>query len=158
MKIKYFIIFLFIFITFCQRNVSGEFAWRSIDQRNISYIETMTISPEEYYIGRENLFFGEHETIWWIYKIYNDNFFLKPKYIVVLYSEINTPQPVEIDLRVVEPEYQDNEYFIRQYYTPLEPGRYLIKIAKLEEKKPFDEVRFLVIPEKEIKQISGPIQ
>ncbi len=140
----------------CKLTYKGEFAWRSIDQFNFNPIEKTIVSPFDFYPGRKNLYFGDNETIWWIY-IFSTKLYLKPKFIVVLYSLMNTPQPVEIDLRIVEPEYQDNIYFLKQYYPPLEKGKYLIKIAQEKEQIPFDEVEFYVLSQKEIKQISGPI-
>ncbi|GIX42519.1 MAG: hypothetical protein KatS3mg129_2252 [Leptospiraceae bacterium] len=150
------ILLLLTFFITCKREYTGDFAWRSIDQNQFNYIEKMLISPQEFYTGRKNLYFGTQETIWWIYRFHN-KFYLKPKFLVVLYSEIKSPQPVEIDLRIVQPDYQDGFYFIKQYYPPLEPGKYLLKIAAYEDKIPFDQVEFIVLPQEEIRQISGPV-
>ncbi|MFN3245428.1 MAG: hypothetical protein ACK42K_01890 [Leptonema sp. (in: bacteria)] len=155
MKSKY-LIFLLINFIFCIKEYKGEFAWRSIDQTQFSQMDTLLISPQEFYLGRENLYFGTNETIWWIYQ-FDQKLYLKPKFLVVLYSEIGSPQPVEIDLRVVEPEYQDGIHFLKQFYPPLEEGKYLLKIATTEEKVPFDQVEFFVLPQKEIQHISGPV-
>ncbi|MFN3603526.1 MAG: hypothetical protein ACK4UJ_02315 [Leptonema sp. (in: bacteria)] len=135
---------------------TGMFGWRTTVQKDWNLIEEMILQPEEYYYGRENLYFGENETIRWIYK-FDQKLYFKPKFIVVLYSEINSPQPVEIDLRVVTPEFQEGYYFLRQSYPPLGIGKYILKIAKEEEQIPFDSVEFFVLEQKEIEQISGPI-
>lgn len=151
--------FPLFFSFFCKTSnpYTGKFGWRSIDQRDFTPIEEILSQPKEFYFGRDKLYFGDYETIWWIYQ-FDQKLFFKPKFIVVLYSEINSPQPVEIDLRVVLPEFQDGFYFIRQYYLPLMPGKYIIKIAEEEKQVPFDSVEFMVLEEKEYKQISGPIQ
>jgi len=150
------ILSIIINLSFCKIEYKGEFGWRSIDESQFNPIEKSLIIPEEYYPGRENLYFRTNETIWWIYQ-FEQKLYLKPKFLVVLYSEIKSPQPVEIDLRIVEPEYQEGIYFIRQYYPPLEPGKYLLKIASFEEKIPFDQVEFYILPQNELEQISGPI-
>lgn len=150
-----FLIFLFLYCSY-SKNYTGQFGWKTINQSNLDLLETIFFQPNQFYYGRENLYFGEQDTIYWIYQ-FDQKLFLKPKFIVVLYSVINSPQPVEIDLRVVQPEFQDNFYFIRQMYFPLEQGKYILKIAKEETQIPFDSVEFYVLEQKEIQQISGPV-
>ncbi len=152
-------LYVLFFSVFCNSSTSytGKFGWRSIDQRDVPLIEEIFFQPKEFYFGRERLYFGENETIWWIYQ-FDQKLFLKPKFIVVLYAMMNSPQPVEIDLRVVFPEFQDDFYFIRQYYAPLSAGRYMIKIAEEQKQIPFDSVEFIVLEEKELQQLSGPLR
>jgi hypothetical protein len=52
MKSKY-LIFLLINFIFCIKEYKGEFAWRSIDQTQFSQMDTLLISPQEFYLGRE---------------------------------------------------------------------------------------------------------
>ncbi len=137
--------------------IKGEFAWRAVDQSEFTQLEKKLFQPEEFYSGRENLYFGNHHTIWWLYK-FDENQNLHQSFVVVLYSFTNPAEPIEIDLRELTPEFQDDMVFLKQYYNPLPVGKYQIKIALKKNGITFESVEFFVIPSEGISQISGPVQ
>jgi len=51
---------------------------------------------------------------------------------------------VEVDLREIPLEKNENFVYIRQQYDPLKPGRYLLKIA--HDSAVIDQVEFQVTP------------
>ncbi|MEQ9362918.1 MAG: hypothetical protein RIF32_01665, partial [Leptospirales bacterium] len=64
----------------CSRDVHGTFAWASNDDRGIQEPEKSLLLATEFRIGREDLYFFDYESIWWIYQIqggsYETNGFL----------------------------------------------------------------------------------
>lgn len=132
-----------LFGSACTRNVHGTFAWASNDDRGIQEPERSLLLATEFRIGREDLYFFDYESIWWIYQIqggsYDANGFL-----AALYENNLTPDPVEVDLRRVPIQRDGCCDYIRQYYEDLAPGRYLLKIA--HNSQVVDQVEFYVVP------------
>ncbi|MCS7205083.1 MAG: hypothetical protein NZ853_05255 [Leptospiraceae bacterium] len=152
---KKYLLLVFL-ITFCGRTYQGDFYWRAVNLENIVGLEKYIFQPNQYYLGRENLYFSEDDTIWWMYKFEN-RLFLDKKFYAVLYNFTNTLQPIEIDLRLVEVEYQDGEFFLRDYYHALNTGHYILKLASKIDSEPFDEVHFRVLSKEEIQFPIGSI-
>ena len=101
------------------------------------------LQQTEFRLGRDHLYFFDYETIWWVYQI-NGGSYDPGKFLAALYEDNNTPEPVERDLRRVIVRDGENGGLIRQFYEPLEPGRYLLKIA--HDSVVVDQVGFHVVP------------
>lgn len=127
----------------CDRPIEGEFGWASTDDRGIVDPELSLLQQTEFRLGRENLYFFNYETIWWVYQI-NGGSYDSGEFLAALYEDNITPEPVERDLRRVLVREGDGVGLIRQFYEPLEPGRYLLKIA--HNSVVVDQVRFHVVP------------
>ncbi|MBX7058949.1 MAG: hypothetical protein K1X75_12855 [Leptospirales bacterium] len=127
----------------CQSQIQGQFGWATTDDRELSDLERTLLSVSEYRIGRDGLYFRDYETLWWIYQI--DKGPAEEEYLVALYENNTTPQPVAVDLRRVRPEKIQERVVIRQNYEQLSPGRYLLKIA--HNSMAVDQVEFMVTPE-----------
>ena len=129
--------------TACSREIQGSFAWASNDDRGIEEPERSLLLATEFRIGREELYFFDYETIWWIYQIQSGSYD-SDGFLAALYENNLTPDPVEVDLRRVRIQYDDGYGYIRQFYEGLAPGRYLLKIAY--QSKVVDQVEFQVVP------------
>lgn len=127
----------------CDTGVRGQFAWASTDDRDLTPLERSLLPATEYRYGHEQLYFQDHETIWWLYEIQSGSYD-PDKFLVALYENNSTPQPVEVDLRRVSLESIGERKFIRQSYEALRPGRYLLKIA--HDSIAVDQVEFFVTP------------
>ncbi len=123
--------------------ITGEFGWASTDDRGIVEPELSLLQETEFRLARENLYFFDYETIWWVYEIRGGPYDAA-SFLAALYEDNNTPEPVERDLRRVLVREGSGGEYIRQYYEPLEPGQYLLKIA--HESVVIDQVRFNVVP------------
>ena len=128
----------------CGKPEPGDFGWAALNKEGMGEIEEMLLQPRDYRIRRDRLFFSESQTIYWIYRIESGSFDTE-KFLAALYTTGESPEPVEIDLRRLELESGAGGYVFRQYYEPLDPGSYILKIAY--ESIPFDQVEFQVIPE-----------
>ncbi len=127
----------------CSREVRGTFAWASNDDRGIQEPERSLLLATEFRIGREDLYFFDYESIWWIYQIQGGSY--QPDgFLAALYENNLTPDPVEVDLRRVPIQRDGCCDYIRQYYEDLAPGRYLLKIA--HNSQVVDQVEFYVVP------------
>lgn len=128
----------------CGRPESGEFGWATLNKEGMAETEEMLLQPRDYRIRRDRLFFSESQTIYWIYRL-SSGTYDKSLFLAALYTTGESPEPVEIDLRRLELEDGPGGPVFRQYYEPLDPGSYILKIAY--ESVPFDEVEFQVLPE-----------
>jgi len=134
----------FIVAVSCGRNPpSGEFGWARTDDRNLNEYEQTFLAPDKYRMGRENLYFFDYETIWWFYEIQSGSY-SRDGFVGALYENNNTPEPVEINIRNLPVVRGDGRDYIRQFYDPLPPGRYLLRIA--HKSIIVDEVNFIVVP------------
>jgi hypothetical protein len=131
------------FLSACDAGVRGQFAWASTDDRDLTPLERSLLPATEYRYGHEQLYFQDHETIWWLYEIQSGSYD-PDKFLVALYENNSTPQPVEVDLRRVSLESIGERKVIRQNYEALRPGRYLLKIA--HDSVAVDQVEFFVTP------------
>ncbi|MCR9141182.1 MAG: hypothetical protein NXI24_02950 [bacterium] len=127
----------------CNREVRGTFAWASNDDRGIQEPERSLLLATEFRIGREDLYFFDYESIWWIYQIQGGSYEANG-FLAALYENNLTPDPVEVDLRRVPIQRDGCCDYIRQYYEDLAPGRYLLKIA--HNSQVVDQVEFYVVP------------
>lgn len=128
----------------CSGEIRGEFGWSAVDDRGILEPERSLLTEREFRLGRENLYFYNYETIWWIYKI-DQGSYDADDFIAVLYEHNYSPEPVEVDMRrVTVHDAGWNSGYIRQSYTPLKPGSYILKIA--HKSAIVDEVHFQVVP------------
>ena len=138
------LILSFAFFSSCQKSkITGEFGWSATDDRGIQEPELGLLVETEFRYGREDLFFYDYETVWWIYQI-NSGSYKPDEFLAVLYENTGSPDPVEVDLRQVRVEKQAGRGFIRQKYEGLEPGRYILKIA--HESRAIDQVEFEIVP------------
>lgn len=127
----------------CSGNIHGSFAWAGNDDRGIEEPERSLLLTTEFRIGRDDLFFFDYETIWWIYQIRSGSYD-ESGFLAALYENNLTPDPVEVDLRRVPIQRDGCCDYIRQFYENLDPGRYLLKIAY--DSQVVDQVEFTVIP------------
>lgn len=127
---------------FFEPTIEGEFGWATTDDRELSDLERTLLAVSEYRIGRDGLYFEDYQTLWWMYQINEGP--ADAEYLVALYENDNTPQPVAVDLRRVQPEIVHERTIIRQQYEQLSPGRYLLKIAY--KSREVDQVEFMVTP------------
>ena len=132
----------FLFIS-CSSEITGEFGWARTDDRDIEDLEKIVTHVREYNLDVDYLHFYAHETIWWMYIIRSGSY-EKDGFLAALYENNNTPQPVEVDLRQVYVEESSGEEMIRQSYSPLSPGRYLLRL--MHNSVIIDEKDFIVMP------------
>ncbi|MBW7857165.1 MAG: hypothetical protein H3C43_02425 [Leptonema sp. (in: Bacteria)] len=158
MLVKFRSFFLISLITVglvsCSKESTAQFGWNSFYDQDLPDLERSLLQPTSFQLGRDNLYFSDQNTIWWIYRI-DEVKFAEKSLLVALYSVSGSPEPVEIDLREVSIEYDDENPILRQYYNPLPIGQYRLKIARGSE--PFDSVDFQVIPADELTMSSGPL-
>lgn len=136
----------------CTQGMKGEFAWASVYDRDMSDLEKSLNHPSSFRFGRDHLYFGESDTIWWIYRIQRTGL-VRGDLLAVLYSLSGSPEPVEIDLRQVKIEKSGSQKIIRQMYNPLPLGDYRLTLAAKDQ--PFDRVEFSVIRDEEMRSPSG---
>jgi hypothetical protein len=148
-----FYILLTLFVS-CARKIQGEFAWNTFYDRDLPPLERSLLQPTQFRFGRENLYFSDQNTIWWMYRIDEIGFGTR-SLLAALYSVSGSAEPVEIDLREVPVEKSGDILLLRQYYNPLPAGDYTLKIA--HESVPVDEVSFSVISDEELAISSGPL-
>lgn len=129
-------------LTSCNQPPTGRFGWAAVQDQNLSPLEHRLLMQTEFRLANDRLFFREDDTIWWIFRL-ESGFYDKEQFLAALYSVGESPEPVEIDLRQVIPEEEGSHDVIRQYYEPLEPGRYILKIAY--ESVPVSQVEFVVL-------------
>ena len=134
---------LCVWLTACDPYVEGNFAWKGTDDRGIEEPERTWLVETEFRIARDQLYFFDYETIWWVYQI-TDGHFEDDQFLAALYEDNLTPDPVLVDLRRVTLIKDGCCSYIRQYYEQLPPGRYLLKIA--HKSNAVDMVRFTVVP------------
>ena len=127
----------------CTREIHGTFAWAGNDDRGIQEPERSLLLATEFRIGREDLYFFDYESIWWIYQIQGGSYDADG-FLAALYENNLTPDPVEVDLRRVPIQHDGCCDYIRQYYEDLAPGRYSLKIAY--NSQVVDQVEFYVVP------------
>ena len=127
----------------CSGEVHGTFAWAGNDDRGIEEPERSLLLSTEFRIGRDDLYFFDYESIWWIYQIRGGSYD-GSGFLAALYENNLTPDPVEVDLRRVPIQRDGCCDYIRQSYESLDPGRYLLKIAY--NSQVVDQVEFTVIP------------
>lgn len=141
--------FLLLLVAFsaCRLNqISGEFGWSGADDRDLKEPEKSLLVETEFRFGRQRLYFFDYQTIWWIYELEKTPPMVdRNSFLAALYELKNTPDPVEVDLRSVSLDRREGEKpRIRQYYEPLRPGKYLLKLAY--KSQVFDQVEFDVVP------------
>ena len=143
-----FTLVLSAFVAFanCSSVIKGEFGFSASDRREMGPIEKSLLLETEFQLGRENLFFYDNQTIWWIYRI-EEGPYKSGEFLVSLYENNLTPEPVEVDLRHVEVERQSGFGIIRQVYEPLRPGDYILRIA--QHAHAVDEAKFRVLESEE---------
>jgi len=122
-------------------SVKGQFGFSAVDDRGMEEPERSRLIETEFRLASEPLHFYSHETIWWIYRI-DDGIYDKDELIMILYTESNSPAPVEKELRRVKIQKTDSGDIIRDYFRELEPGKYILAIAY--RSKVADKVSFKV--------------
>lgn len=127
----------------CRPPIRGEFGFSPVDRRDSDALEKTLLTETEFRLGRENLYFYDHETIWWIYRM-EEGPYSQGDFLVSLYENNLTPEPVEVDMRHVDVMKQGSIGIIQQRYEPLRPGDYILKIA--QHARVVDEARFRVLP------------
>lgn len=135
--------FLAFSFTGCSLAIRGQFGWSSTDDRGLVEPEKSLLMESEFKLTRQNLYFYDYETIWWIYRI-EGGLYDKTAFLAALYENNVAPEPVEIDLRPVSLQKTGESSFIRQYYDPLKPGNYILKIA--HKSVVIDQVEFHIVP------------
>lgn len=135
-------VLLVTFLGGCSSRIKGEFGWSSVDDRGIEEPELGLLVENRYRIAREQIYFYDYESIWWIYLI-DSGSYDRDEFLAALYLNNMTPDPVEVDLRHVTVQRTGfNDGFIRQKYDPLDPGNYVLKIAYKSDV--IDQVEFTV--------------
>ncbi len=127
----------------CNQTIRGEFGFSAVDRRDSDALEKTLLTETEFRLGRENLYFYDYETIWWIYRM-EEGPYMRGEFLVSLYENNLTPEPVEVDIRHVDVVRQGHVGIIQQRYEPLRPGDYILKIA--QHAKVVDEARFRILP------------
>lgn len=140
------LLLLVVGLAACRGKIHGEFGFNPVDRRDSGVLERAVVLETEFRLGRQNLFFHDYETIFWIYRMESGPY-SQGDFLVSLYETGRTPQPVEIDMRHVDVEKQRGAGVIRQRYEPLKPGDYIIRIA--QHSKVVDEAAFRVLPSEE---------
>jgi len=135
-----------IALSACSQTVKGEFGFSAVDRRDSDALEKTILLATEFRLGRENLYFYDYQTIWWIYRIESGPY-SSGDFLVSLYENNLTPEPVEVDMRHVDVERQNQVGIIRQRYEPLKPGDYIVRIA--QHSQFVDEAAFRVLPSEE---------
>ena len=135
----------------CEQPIRGEFGWSSTDDRDLEEPELSLHMPRTYRLARKNLFFFDYETLWMVYQIHGGDYDKDENFLVALFENNNTPNPVEADLRQVQVQMDDKVGFIRQQYDPLAPGKYLLKIAYISDV--FDQIEFQVVSPSEPEEL-----
>ncbi len=128
----------------CNQPIQGQFGWSATDDRGLVEPEKSLLIEKSYRLARSNLYFFDYETIWMVYQISEGTYDPGEGFIVALYENNDTPNPVEVDLRQVLVQQSDGKGYIRQQYDPLNSGRYLLKIAY--NSVMFDQIKFQVVP------------
>ncbi|MBL8018841.1 MAG: hypothetical protein JNM27_04170 [Leptospirales bacterium] len=129
--------------TACSRTIHGEFGFSPVDRRESEPLERTILLETEFRLGRENLYFYDYQTIWWIYRMESGPY-SQGDFLVSLYEDSLTPEPVEVDMRHVDVERQHGVGIIRQRYEPLKPGDYIIRIA--QHSHVVDQANFRILP------------
>jgi hypothetical protein len=140
-----------VLLAACRGPIRGEFGFSPVDRRDSGVLERAVVLETEFRLGRENLFFHDNETIFWIYRM-EAGPYSQGNFLVSLNETGRTPQPVEIDLRHVDVEKQHGVGVIRQRYEPLKPGDYIIRIA--QHSTVVDEAAFRVLPSEEEPEVT----
>lgn len=130
------------FLFACDQKPKGQFGWAAVQDDDLGPLEQRLLMQTEFKLAQDRLFFHENDTIWWIFRL-EGGFYNEDRFLAALYTVGESPEPVEIDLRQVIPESTEKGDVIRQYYEPLEPGRYVLKIAY--ESVPISQVEFTVL-------------
>lgn len=141
-----FALVLCLILAACSKKITGEFGFSPVDRRDSGVLERNVVLETEFRLGRENLFFQDTQTIFWVYRMESGPY-SQGDFLVSLYETGRTPQPVEIDMRHVDVEKQHGAGIIRQRYEPLKPGDYLIRIA--QHSRVVDEAVFRVLSSEE---------
>ena len=134
---------LILSLTACKPSIRGEFGWAGWDNRGISKSERNLRIAQKFQLNRKDLRFYDYETIWWIYRI-TSGFYFDDKFLVALYEDNYTPQPILVDMREAALLEGDCCDYIRYYYEGLQTGSYILRIAYASEV--IDEVKFFVFP------------
>ena len=141
LKRFFFIFSFFLFSINCSTQIKGEFAWTVQNRIGIGEPERSIFLENKFKTQRANLYFYTHETIWWIYRI-KSGFYFSDEFLVALYENNQTPQPILSDLREGVIEESGDFHFIRYFYENLKEGKYLLRIAY--DTETIDEVEFYV--------------
>jgi hypothetical protein len=144
-KINIILIVMICALSACTQDarVEGVFGWARTDDRGIEEPEKSLLSIEEYRLGSESVYFFDFETIWWMYEITGGGLG-KDEFIVALYENNATPQPVEVELRTISVFRDGGKKILRDSFDPLPQGRYLLRIAF--QSIIIDEAEFTVVP------------
>lgn len=118
----------------------GDFGWATSLDEGISELEKEFHIQTEYQMMREDLLFSPNETIHFVYK-FSSNVTSKDEFYFSLNKK--SIDYLEIDLR--KKSIEEGGPIIRDSYTGLEIGDYLLKVAY--EGDVFDQVEFKVLPE-----------
>jgi hypothetical protein len=118
----------------------GNFGWATSLDEGMSELDKEFHIQTEYQMMREDLLFSPNETIHFVYK-FNSNVSPKKEFYFSLNKK--SIDYLEIDLR--KKSIEEGAPIIRDSYTGLEIGDYLLKVAY--EGDVFDQVEFKVLPE-----------
>jgi hypothetical protein len=125
---KFIALIIFSVISSCDMPVKGQFGFAATDDRGIEEPERSRLTETEFNLVSDQLHFYSHETIWWIYKIESGRY-TDEDLLMILYTDNNTPTPVEQELRRVKTQKSGDNVIIRDYFRNLEPGKYILAIA-----------------------------
>ena len=139
-------------ITCDSLSIKGQIGWASRDNRQTSLVERSFFVETEFRIKTKELYFYDYETIWWMYKITSGIYF-RDEFLVGLYENNNTPQPLLLDLRKPSMIKDGCCDYLRFYYEELKAGHYLLRIAY--SSNVIDETGFMILPEHEEETESG---
>ena len=137
------VFFSLLVVVGCENRLKGRFGWSGVDNRGIAELERNLLVQTEFRMGQEQLYFYEYETIWWVFQVTSGAY--RPNGFMAALYENNFPtQPVEIDLRQVPVLTGGSVPTIRQYYEPLDPGKYVLVIA--HDAQVVEQAEFHVVP------------
>ncbi len=138
-----FLFFLLSTLLQCNIKIRGDFGWFIQKDGFGEATDSSLKGPKLFRFQRKEVLFYDSETIWWIYRI-KEGFYTKEGFVAALYRDDLAPQPIERDLRQVSLHPGNRYDYIRQYWPPLQSGRYLLLIAYNSE--PVDKIQFWVAP------------
>jgi hypothetical protein len=139
MQARFFLAGILLFIWNCGEH-SGRFGWATSVSGDLGVLERQFYVPTQFEMTREELYFSPGDTIHFVYEFDSS---VAPTDEFLFSLNKKSIDYLEIDLRIKTIE--EGKPVIRDHYTGLNVGEYLLKIAY--EGEVFDTVEFQVLPD-----------